>query len=294
MSSWHSGNPCQSPEPTCLLSLTPESSTPAARELQSPALLVEVHLATCPAVHSLSFCCPRLLEKEPGPPPPRGITPSPPHSAISLLHLLCTHTSAHTHIPFCLEPHTCMHAHRCICALLPLLTDGTHCLPIPPGSRISLCAPDAGRQALSLCGCPWGCGGRHLQQQGLLHAFPEGLEFKLSLKRCWGWGELGNLLGPQAGECNTLLQKYSVILALSLENSDVTSSQSASGRSFLLLLLQLAVQKRERGRGGGREGEIQGDTQTTYRQTQRAMKQKQAREGGSHGKKQANSFPLHR
>lgn len=119
-----------------------------------------------------------------------------------------------------------------------------------------------------------GCGGRHLQQQGLLHAFPEGLEFKLSLKRCWGWGELGNLLGPQAGECNTLLQKYSVILALSLENSDVTSSQSASGRSCLLLLLQLAVQKRERGRGrkrrrdtGRHTDNIQTDTESDETET---------------------------
>lgn len=95
---------------------------------------------------------------------------------------------------------------------------------------------------------PLGLQERHLPQQGPLYAFPEGLEFKLSLKQDWGWGELGNLLGPQAGECNTLLQKYSVILALSLENSDVTSSQSASGRSCLLLLLQLAGEKREMGR----------------------------------------------
>ena len=94
MSSWHSGNPCQSPEPTCLLSLTPESSTPAARELQSPALLVEVHLATCPAVHSLSFCCPRLLEKEPGPPPPRGITPSP-HTPLFPFCISSAHTPLH-------------------------------------------------------------------------------------------------------------------------------------------------------------------------------------------------------
>lgn len=101
--------------------------------------------------------------------------------------------------------HTHSHIHTFTHTLLPLLTHGAHCLPIPTGSMISLCAPgvwEAGSVPISV---PLGLWGRCLLQLGLLRAFPEGLEFKPSLKQGWGWGELGNLLGPQAGECNTLL-----------------------------------------------------------------------------------------
>ena len=65
---------------------------------------------------------------------------------------------------------------------------------------------------------------------------------------------MGNLLGPQAGEGNTaLLQKYSVILALSLENSDVTSSQSASRRVASSFFRNLREEERELEREGEKE-----------------------------------------
>lgn len=157
---------------------------------------------------------------------------------------------------------------------------------MPPGCRSAFVLLDTGRQALPDLGAPGAVGEAPLQQ-GLFMLSLRGWNSHRVCSRAGG-GELGNLLGPQAGECNTRLQKYSVILALSLENSDVTGSQSASGRSCLLLLLQLAGEKLERGGGGGgREGETLGDTPTTYRQTQNAMEHGNTQahtDRGPHGK----------
>lgn len=80
----------------------------------------------------------------------------------------------------------CTHVHTRAHALLSLLAQVACSLPIPAGSRSSLCARVL-RGGLCPHLVPLGCGG------DACCAFPEGLEFKLSLKQGWegwktGWG----------------------------------------------------------------------------------------------------------
>lgn len=137
-------------------------------------------------------------------------------------------SAAHTHMCMQIHMHTntcaCTHPHAYACPFAKSYTytnmylhirAHTHCSPcslMVPTVCPFLLGP---RSAFMLLRC-WEAGsvsfwvplefwGRHLLQLGPLHAFSEGLEFKHCLKQVWGWGELGNLLGPQAGECNTLL-----------------------------------------------------------------------------------------
>lgn len=88
----------------------------------------------------------------------------------------------HSHV----HAHTYTHAHTRAHALLSLLAQVACSLPIPAGSRSSLCARVL-RGGLCPHLVPLGCGG------DACCAFPEGLEFKLSLKQGWegwktGWG----------------------------------------------------------------------------------------------------------
>lgn len=156
--------------------------------------------------------------------------------------------SLHTHMYM----YMCTHMHFCVHT--PVV-----CPPLQgPGSAF---VPGCQRQAQSLPGAPGGVGaGRNLLY------LPEGLEFSLGLKQVW---EVGNLLGPQAGEGNTVLCSKNTLDLSSFSRKTVMSpvaNQRFQKGCLSSFFRNLREEERELEREGEKESHGPGEAEHTSTQ----------------------------